>query len=84
MTDVSDYVYDEDDQYTVPEFFHKYKDRLPSLVVVTGGFCGLTNYDDYSNDQVKTQLKLNNNNITIKPIHTYHPSSRVFYYSDDG
>ena len=52
MADGCEFQYNEDEQYPVPEFFKKYQDNFPMYVVVAGGFCGNTNYDDYSNDQV--------------------------------
>ncbi|VDI74517.1 Hypothetical predicted protein [Mytilus galloprovincialis] len=47
-----DYVFDSEDQYTLPEFHQKYKDKLPLLVVVSGGFNGKTTYDEVSTNQV--------------------------------
>ncbi|CAG2204078.1 unnamed protein product [Mytilus edulis] len=47
-----DYEYDSEDQYTMPEFHQKYKDKLPLLVVVSGGFNGKTTYDEVSTNQV--------------------------------
>ncbi|CAG2204073.1 unnamed protein product [Mytilus edulis] len=34
------YVYDPKDQYTLPDFYQKYGDQLPLLVIVTEGFSG--------------------------------------------
>ncbi|XP_076083946.1 uncharacterized protein LOC143054780 isoform X2 [Mytilus galloprovincialis] len=47
-----DYDFDSEDQYTLPEFHQKYKDKLPLLVVVSGGFNGKTTYDEVSTNQV--------------------------------
>ena len=47
--------YDEDTEYPLPEFFTKFKDKLPQLVVVTGGDYGMTKWDDLSNDTVSTR-----------------------------
>lgn len=47
-----DYEYDSEGQYTLPEFHQKYKDKLPLLVVVSGGFNGKTTYDEVSTNQV--------------------------------
>ena len=48
----TDYEYDEKNQLSLPEFHKKFKDQLPMLVIVTGGYYGETKYDDFSNDQV--------------------------------
>lgn len=46
------YVYDPKDQYTLPDFYQKYGDQLPLLVIVTEGFSGRTAYDELSTNQV--------------------------------
>ncbi|KAJ8321838.1 hypothetical protein KUTeg_000309 [Tegillarca granosa] len=51
-TSKMEYIFDEDDDMSMQEYFKKYKDKLPDLVIVTGGHYGLTQYDDYANDQV--------------------------------
>ena len=52
QTHVADYEFDPEKQLTLPEFYRKFKDKLPLLVIVTEGFYGETKYDDYANDQV--------------------------------
>lgn len=46
------YIYDPKDQYTLPDFYQKYGDQLPLLVIVTEGFSGRTAYDELSTNQV--------------------------------
>ncbi|VDI74518.1 Hypothetical predicted protein, partial [Mytilus galloprovincialis] len=46
------YIYDPKDQYTLPDFYKKYGDQLPLLVIVTEGFSGRTAYDELSTNQV--------------------------------
>jgi len=45
-------IYDEEKQMDLREFFRAYKSKLPQLVIITEGHYGLTNYDDFANDQV--------------------------------
>ena len=58
MSIPTDYEYDEKDQLSLPEFHKEFKDKLPMLVIVTGGYYGETKYDDFSNDQVLNIGKL--------------------------
>ncbi|KAK3087317.1 hypothetical protein FSP39_004553 [Pinctada imbricata] len=44
--------FDEEDEYSLPDFFKHFKDKLPMLVIVTGGDYGLTRWDDLCNDTV--------------------------------
>ena len=50
------FIYDEKVEYDLPEFFAKFKDKLPQLVVVTGGDYGMTKWDDLANDTVGNML----------------------------
>ena len=58
MSIPTDYEYDETKQLTLPQFHKEFKDQLPMLVIVTGGYYGETKYDDFSNDQVLNIGKL--------------------------
>ncbi|CAC5383733.1 unnamed protein product [Mytilus coruscus] len=48
MSNRDDYKYDVELQLPLPEFFRKYKDKLPLLVIVTDGFCGETKNDEFA------------------------------------
>lgn len=47
-----EFLYNESDSLTMKDYFKKYKDDLPHLVIVTGGHYGMTVYDDFPTDQV--------------------------------
>ena len=48
-----DFIYDRSVEYYLPDFYAKFKDKLPLLTVVISGYYGKTKYDDFCDGTVR-------------------------------